>query len=221
MARDGVGADIWPRLGLFSGDRVDWLLLPGDRDETLDVIPKVIAGVQPDAVAMLSEGYAAKGRLAKMAFTAPENFQPGALAQAYADGDESVAECVLIATLATLAMTDDTPGYCVEMPYRYMPGQGVVWGDSKEMVAREIGDGPPGAVLTALRRGRAVAADWGREWPPFPAYLVARTLGLTPANTDPDVAIRLGMQDLRPPAPGRNAPCTCGSGHKSKLCCWR
>lgn len=196
VAANGVGSDINPVL-VLQRDGVDlaFLGLPGDPSTRNAAITTAITTSNADQVVIVHEGYTWDGA----DYVDGYLNDPRSLVQRFADGDPHVFE-----TLNVLWATA-TEGRLAALPYRYV-GRTVQWQPDKvtSRPTDEVTVG--GSVVEAVHDGFVQQAK--RSEPALGMEQLARATGL---------------QVIAPmlPRPDRNAPCPCGSGRKSKTCCWR
>lgn len=191
VAAQGVGADVVPMLHL-NYDGVLWAVLPlvGETNLAGDVEHSHVVAATAVALSPCDEVVV----IADAYNTAPP--EPGderLVAQRFADGDAETVEC-LVGMVVRRDGTDDQ--WIANYTYR---GRMVEWAEPVR------GDGGArGPLVEALRAGFDRQGD---------------TETLTPEQIAQRIGVSLVMPAL-PRRPDRNAPCPCGSGLKSKRCCW-
>lgn len=200
VAAGGIGADVKPLLSLMTdGVLIAGFSLPESRDQRLALIQRIVALSDAPFVHFAHEAYsemydenAGEDELHRL-FAA---YDYGSLEQRFGAHDTRVVECVTVVT----AQADHLMS--TYSPYRY-DGRLVIWLENIVFDECESGHEVRGDVPDVLRKGFAERAD--REGPALSPKRISALL---------DVGVAL------PVSPARNAPCSCGSGRKAKVCCW-
>jgi hypothetical protein len=200
VARSGVGSDLQPMLALHRDTELLGMVhLPGDPEAALSAVTVAVAHSEANIVVHMGEGFWWIGG-SSFDYLIHEAFgQRGDLARRFAAGDEAVVECLQVAVFSV----DHAMFHAA--PYRYA-GRTVVW--QPEAISFDDGGQEKridGNMYASVHEGFALRAT-------------------TPAASSPQEFGRLtGLSPVAPlgPRPERNAPCPCGSGRKSKACCWR
>lgn len=196
VKRDGLGADIGTLLDLRH-DGVPIGVVRATRSdpqrrEDLDALTAIIALTDTDEVAHISDSHIWR---ADAGAAMPGPYRPGRLAQWFADGNPNVSEGLVV-----VARTRDGRGGQATAAYR-CEGRQVIW-ERNPVPWDSYGGDVPDAI------GLGFQHQTERPGPALPVPAVAMSLGYT--------CVSPVLQ-----RPGRNEPCPCESGRKSKQCCWR
>lgn len=199
VSRCGVGSDLQPMLALHrDSELIGMVHLPANYDAKLSAITAAVAHSAANIVVSIDEGYWWVGASAFDYLMHAEFGRHGDLARKFAAGDPKVVESLHVSVFTPEYATLHIAPYCYAGRTVTWRPEPVTFDDKAENRAID------GNVYLAVREGFELQAT------------------TEPASTPQGFARATGLQPVMPlgPRPDRNAPCPCGSGRKSKRCCF-